>query len=168
MADPALIRIGLNTVRCHGGSVLIETRELNDCDLEVAAQLFDRYRQFYGRAPDLEAARLFIQERLTNGDSFLIGAFDSGNCVGFTQLYPSFSSVGLKRKLILNDMFVADDCRGRGAARTLLKAAESLGKKIGAATLVLATQNENSAARALYESSGWVAEANSVYYNRVL
>ncbi|WP_299486489.1 GNAT family N-acetyltransferase [Acaryochloris sp. IP29b_bin.137] len=144
---------------------MVETRQLNIDDLERTAILFDMYRQFYGQPSDLAAARNFISARLEKEDSFLIGAFDSSNCVGFTQLYPSFSSVGMKPKLILNDMFVVEEFRRSGVARALLKAAEKLGEKLGAGALLLATQKENSAARQLYESAGWIAETNFIYYN---
>ena len=147
---------------------MIETRQLGIDDLDSVAPLFDLYRQFYGQAPDATAARDFIAARLENEDSFLIGVFDAGGCVGFTQLYPSFSSVGMKRKLILNDMYVAEASRRSGAARALLLAAEALGETLGAGALLLATQKDNAAARRLYEASGWTAENDFIYYNRAL
>ena len=147
---------------------MIETRQLNIGDLDGTAILFDRYRQFYKQSSDLSAARNFVSARLKKGDSILIGAFDTGNLVGFTQLYPSFSSVGMKPKLILNDMYVVEEARRSGVARALLKAAEMFGKELGAGALLLATQRENFAARQLYEANGWTAETNFVYYNLAL
>ncbi len=147
---------------------MIEIRLLDGGDVENAAILFDLYRQFYSQPPDYNAAHEFISTRLSEKDSFLIGAFISNVCVGFTQLYPSFSSVSLKRKLILNDMFVIESHRQKGVAYSLLRAAENLARSISAGSLVLATQKENSAAKALYESAGWVAESKFDYYNRVL
>ena len=144
---------------------MLKTRQLTIDDIEQLTKLFDLYRQFYGQSSDIPAARAFIAQRLENQDSHLIGAFESDKFAGFTQLYPSFSSVGMKPKLILNDMFVLKEFRRSGVARALLRAAEQLGSSIGAASLVLATQNENSAAQQLYESTGWVPEANFVYYN---
>ena len=49
-----------------------------------------------------------------------------------------------------------------------LVAAEALGESLGAGALLLATQRENSAAQRLYESAGWVAETDFIYYNRAL
>ena len=124
------------------------------------------YRQFYGQRADIAAARSFIRARLESNDSFLIGASDAAAYVGFTQLYPSFSSVAMKPKLILNDMFVVAGFRRAGVARALLRAAEKLAESVGAVSLLLATQLENAAARQLYESAGWRIETNYVYYNR--
>ena len=142
-----------------------KTRRLTTDDLEQTARLFDRYRQFYLQPADLDASRNFIRERLENGDSYLIGAFEGAECVGIVQLYPSFSSVGLKKKLILNDMFVPEEHRRKGVAGELLRAAGALATTIGAGSMVLATRKDNTAARALYQASGWSEESNFVYYN---
>lgn len=59
-------------------------------DLESLAELFDRYRQFYHKAPDLELAREFLSARLARDESVIYLARDEvGQGVGFVQLYPS-------------------------------------------------------------------------------
>lgn len=145
---------------------MAKLRTLKSGDLEPTAVLFDRYRQFYGQPSDLDAARTFISERLANGDSYLIGAFEADEAIGFTQLYPSFSSVAMRPKLILNDMYVLETCRKRGVAQALLGAAEALARRLGAVGLVLATQKDNTAAKTLYVKAGWVEESDFVYFNR--
>ena len=64
-------------------------------DLDLVAPLFDAYRQFYGRASDLAAATAFLRDRFGHGQSVIFLALDGAEPVGFTQLYPSFSSVSL-------------------------------------------------------------------------
>lgn len=63
--------------------------------------LFDRYRVFYKQFSDLKAARNFLQKRFQTNDSTLFIALENGCGVGFTQLYPSFSSVSMKRIWII-------------------------------------------------------------------
>lgn len=145
---------------------MAQLRTLKSDDLEPTAVLFDRYRQFYGQASDLDAPRTFISERLANGDSYLIGAFEADEEIGFAQLYPSYSSVAMRPKLILNDMYVLEAYRKMGVAQALLGAAEALARRVGAVSLVLATQKNNSAARTLYVKAGWVEECDFVYFNR--
>jgi hypothetical protein len=72
---------------------MFEIRTATEADLEQIAVLFDQYRQFYQQPPDLAAARSFISERLRLGDSKIFQALSEGRAVGFTQLYPAFSSV---------------------------------------------------------------------------
>ncbi len=74
--------------------------------------------------------------------------------VGFTQLYPSFSSVSMKRLWVLNDLFVAPEHRRGGVATRLLEAARAHARETGAKGLSLQTATDNPARR-LYESRGW-------------
>jgi GNAT superfamily N-acetyltransferase len=74
---------------------------------------------------------------------------------GFTQLYPSFSSVSLKPLWILNDLFVSSAIRRGGVARALLERARQHAIETGAKGLMLSTGVTNKPAQALYESCGW-------------
>jgi GNAT superfamily N-acetyltransferase len=138
-------------------------------DLDDAAPLFDAYRQFYGQRSDVAAARAFLDERLRRDESviFLALAEDGprGQAVGFTQLYPSFSSVSLKRLWVLNDLFVGPNVRRGGVGRRLLDRAREWAIETGAKGLVLATAVDNAKARALYESCGWERDDEFQHYH---
>lgn len=103
-------------------------------DLDALAALFDAYRQFYRQAPDLAGARDFLAERMAHCQSVILLAEDEDGAVpGFAQLYPSFTSMGMKPILILNDLFVMPEARGRGVGSALLQAAAEHGRAAGAA-----------------------------------
>ena len=102
----------------------MDTRKAEHSDLAQVSVLFDAYRQFYGQESDLDGSTDFIRERLASKDSEILLAVSEDKVVGFAQLYPSFSSVSMKRVFILNDLFVSPDVRKRGAGTALLKAAE--------------------------------------------
>ena len=144
---------------------MLITRTPTSSDLDALAVLFDEYRQFYGQSTNIEAARRFLSERLEKEDSYLIGAFLDDVLVGFTQLFPSFSSVGMSPKLILNDMYVLESVRKTGVAEALLDAANELALENGVLSMVLATRLENNPARGLYERFGWTEEQEFTYYN---
>ena len=133
-------------------------------DLDDAAPLFDAYRQFYGQRSDVAAARAFLDERLRRDESVIFLAVEDSKALGFTQLYPSFSSVSLKRLWILNDLFVGADVRRGGVGRRLLDRAREWAIETGAKGLVLATAVDNSRARALYESCGWRRDDEFQHY----
>lgn len=137
-------------------------------DLDAVAPLFDAYRQFYRGSPDLSAARAFLAERFQQGDSFIFLAFDGREPVGFTQLYPSFTSLGMKRIFILNDLFVTKSARRRGAGEALLKAAVEFGRAAGAARLMLETEVSNKTAQSLYERTGWKRDTDHYAYQFAL
>ena len=144
-------------------------RRATPADLDVAAPLFDAYRQFYGRPPDLDLARRFLSDRLGAGESVLLLALDAdGAGLGFTQLFPSFTSVGAARLFVLNDLFVAAEARRRGVAGALLEAAEAHARDVGAVRLVLQTAVDNVPARRLYERRGWTLDDAFVTYERAV
>ncbi|MFM5633311.1 GNAT family N-acetyltransferase [Aeromonas veronii] len=124
--------------------------------LEETSQLFDTYRQFYGQDPDHSGATDFIAERLTAADSVIfLARNEMGKSIGFTQLYPAFSSVAMKRMWYLNDLYVVESARQQGVARALLKRVASFAKETDALTVKLATGISNHPAKLLYESEGY-------------
>ncbi|ABW29119.1 GNAT family N-acetyltransferase [Acaryochloris marina] len=130
--------------------VLANTDHLAD-----VAMLFDHYRVFYHQLSNVHAAEEFIADRFRNQDSTIFLAIDEDSGVGFTQLYPSFSSVSMGRVWILNDLFVLPSHRQQGIATQLMQTAANYGRETGAIRLVLATEKTNTAAQALYESLGY-------------
>jgi GNAT superfamily N-acetyltransferase len=135
---------------------------------ELVAPLFDAYRQFYGQPPDLDGARRFLAERLGRGESVIFAVVEHGRALGFTQLYPSFSSVSLKPIWVLNDLFVAEDARRRGVGARLLRAARDHAMRTGAVRLALSTAVTNTTAQALYERDGWRRDTAFLHYEYVL
>ncbi|MEO0558864.1 MAG: GNAT family N-acetyltransferase [Bacteroidota bacterium] len=134
--------------------------------LDGLAELFDGYRQFYRKPPDLAAARAFLKERIELDESVIFAATLPGAdaLAGFTQLYPFFSSVRMRRLWILNDLFVAPDARQRGVARALMEAARAYASSTGAASLELATEITNTSAQALYEDLGYARDDEFYHY----
>lgn len=132
-------------------------------DLENLVPLFDAYRQFYGQAPDEARARRFLLERLEREESVVFLAFDGERAIGFTQLYPQFSSVGMDRNWLLNDLYVDQSARKQGVGLQLLEAARAFGRESGARWLLLETGVDNHAAQALYEKAGWT-RVEEVFY----
>jgi ribosomal protein S18 acetylase RimI-like enzyme len=139
-------------------------RRATTADAETIAPLFDGYRQFYRQVSDLPLALAFIRERLSLNESVIFLAEDEqGRPLGFTQLYPSFTSVGADRLWILNDLFVIPAVRRRGVGQALLNAAKAHAIETGAKRLVLSTAHDNPAQK-LYESLGYVRDREFHHY----
>jgi ribosomal protein S18 acetylase RimI-like enzyme len=135
--------------------MLVEIKKALVEDVKYAAPLFDAYRMFYKQPSNIEASTGFLQERLTNNESVIFIAFADGNAVGFCQLYPVFSSVGLQRTWLLNDLYVDANARGRGIAAALLQHAKQFGMQTSARWLLLQTGANNFTAQSVYEKNGW-------------
>ena len=143
----------------------IVTRQAALEDLEAVVPLFDAYRQFYNQPSDPQAAGVFLRDKFNHGESVVFLAWQGPTPVGFTQLFPSFSSVSRARVFLLNDLFVAPSHRRQGVGALLLDAAVQYGRSLGAVRLSLTTNVENLTAQATYEAQGWKRdEAFYVYH----
>lgn len=137
----------------------------NTNDLETVAGLFDLYRQFYEQPPDLDAAINFIDMRMSRNESVIFLALsDEGDGMGFVQLYPSFTSVGMRRLWILNDLFIHPEHRRKGVGESLLEKCREFSIETDASGLILETRNSNWQARALYEKFGFDFDIYHAYY----
>jgi len=143
----------------------VSVRQAVLSDLGILTHLFDGYRQFYGRVPDLPAAESFLRARFNHGESVVFLASAAKVPVGFTQLYPSFSSVSLGRTFILNDLFVVASHRRTGVASELLRAAVEHACSLGAVRVTLNTDIHNAAAQATYEARGWKRDREYFVYH---
>lgn len=145
----------------------IEIRTATSNDLDQIAELFNSYRVFYGQDSDIELAKSFLSERLDKDESVIFYALaENGEPLGFTQLYPFFSSVSAKRVWVLNDLFVKSNARRLGAAKALMLAAKELAIQTNAKGISLETGMDNDNAQALYESLGY--EKSTGVYNYFL
>ena len=133
----------------------ISIRRATMDDTDAVAPLFDLYRTFYQQPADPALAHRFVGERLQHEQSVILLAELEGRPVGFTQLFPSFSSVSARRSWILNDLYVHASARRKGIARALLQAAADFARADGAIRLELETDPDNRSAQALYRHMGW-------------
>ena len=134
--------------------------------LDELASLFDQYRQFYEQAPDPDACRTFIGERLRNDESVIFAAqLENGDMAGFTQLYRSFCSVEMGELIYLYDLYVIPGERRRGVGRALMEAAKIYASERGASRLQLETARTNLPGQALYEGLGWEKDEDFLTYH---
>lgn len=142
--------------------MIIQKATLNE--LHSLSELFDLYRVFYEQPSNLEDAKEFLRERLVNEESVVFIALDEDDSLGFVQLYPSFSSISMKRTWILNDLFVKESARKKGVGEKLLQTAITFARETNANGVSLETGKENVNAQRLYERFGFVKESNYFYH----
>ncbi|KAB2493678.1 GNAT family N-acetyltransferase [Priestia endophytica] len=134
-------------------------------DYKKVAVLFNEYRVFYKQKSDIKAAERFIYERLHNKESVIFLALEEAEAVGFAQLYPSFTSIGIKRIIILNDLYVTEKTRGSGVGAALLQKVKEYGKQEEIDSIVLQTAKDNARAQHLYEKLGYQKDDHYFYYS---
>ncbi len=119
--------------------------------------LFDAYRVFYGQDSNMSKAEYFLEYNIEQNliVSLLATSIDSGDPIGFCQLFPSFSSVNMCKIYILNDLFVTSAYRRKGVGSFLIDSAILFSKQNGVNRLKLETANDNEIGQRFYESCGW-------------
>jgi GNAT superfamily N-acetyltransferase len=132
-------------------------------DVDIIVPLFGAYRIFYNQPSEPAAEKQFLEERIRRNESVIFLAFNQAEAVGFTQLYPMFSSVSMKRLWVLNDLYVLPDQRKKGIATSLLETAKKHALDTDAKGLVLETGKDNLNAQVLYQKNGWIREENYFY-----
>ncbi len=142
----------------------MEIRRAKAKDLDQLAELFDAYRQFYRKESDLEAAKQFLTARIQNQDSEIFVAEMDHQIIGFTQLYPLFSSSKMKKLWLLNDLFVDPKQRGRGVSVGLIERAKQLALESNACGMYLETEKTNRIGNGLYPKTGFLLNEASNYY----
>lgn len=133
----------------------MEIKRISTAESELVIGLFDQYRQFYKQPSDLEVAARFINERLGKNESVIFVALEGDAPVGFTQLYPKYSSMRVSKNWILNDLYVDSNHRKQGIGEALMRKAMAFAKAEGATFVQLETAIDNYTAQSLYEAVGF-------------
>jgi ribosomal protein S18 acetylase RimI-like enzyme len=136
---------------------MVEIRRANSSDIPELTKLVEQYRAFYKQEAN-SATESFLTQRFTNNEIVTFVAVVENKLVGFTNCYPTFSTVSLSAIWLLNDLFVDPDHRGQHIADQLMVTAENAAKNEGATRIWLRTAHTNTPAQALYEGRGWVQD----------
>lgn len=144
----------------------LHVRQATVADLDDLVPLFNDFRVFHGKEPDLEGARQFLRDRFDHRESVVFIAQVDGAPAGFAQLYPSFSSTAMARVFILNDLYVHERARRLGVASRLLDQVERFAATSGAVRVSLNVVRANTRAQALYAARGWQQDQEFFTYHR--
>lgn len=119
---------------------------------------------FTKKETDLDAAKKFLRERLANDQSVIFMVYDDSRAVGFTKLYPLFSSVNMEGVWILNDLFVDPAYRGKKIEKQLLEAAQNHCTATGAKGVSLEAEQTNVVGNKLYPVMGFERDTEHNFY----
>lgn len=135
--------------------------------LDDVVPLFDGYRRFYRQPSQQEAIKQFLKLRFEQQDTVLFLAYHQNQPAGFAHLFPFFTSVGLKKHWILNDLFVDEKFRSHGVGHLLIETCKKHAIETNAKGLFLQTEIKNRHARKFYLDHGFKEDVENVYYEWV-
>ena len=134
--------------------------------IKQVGELFDLYRQFYKYVSNINDSTNYISERMKNNESIIfIATNKQKEAMGFVQLYETFGSLDLGKIIILYDLYVKKDHRKNKIGRQLMLKSHEYAKKINAKRIQLSTATDNFIGQSLYESLGYVKDADFYTYD---
>jgi ribosomal protein S18 acetylase RimI-like enzyme len=143
-------------------------RKTTPGDLDAIAPLFDAYREFFTKAPDLDVSRRFLGERLERGESIVLAAFEGTAPAGFLQLYPLFSSWYAQRQWFLSDLYVNPAFRERGIGKRLVTAAIEFAQQTSSRAILVELPYSEPHLTRFYSRLGFEKDAVFELYRRHL
>ncbi len=122
----------------------------------VARLLHDFQEEFNEPSPGVDALTERYEDLIRNRDMTVLLAGDGPD--GFAQIRyrPWVYSAGPNAHSYLEELYVVPGLRGNGIGRALLEAAMDMARGEGATHMELGTSEDDKAARALYESAGFI------------
>ena len=137
--------------------------------LEYIDQLVDvveEYREYCGVPVSPKETKDFFQKRFENDESVTFIAIDetSNVLMGFANTYLSFSTLSLRRLVILNDLGVSKTFQGRGVAQSLVNEVIAYAKSLDSVRVELKTKKNNVNVQKLYQSLGFEPDNEHFYY----
>ncbi len=109
----------------------IEIRRAVPCDLAGVLGLMAKFADHVSLTDYLTATEDRLWEAVFGEDAFveMLVAAANGELVAYAIYYPHFSSFRAERGFYLEDIFVAQHCRGRGIGLRLLKVIARAGRR---------------------------------------
>src|SRR5215211_622992 len=135
----------------------MEVGPATEQDLPALLSLMRGYCDFYASSPPdeglLEMARALIAAPDAEA-MLLVARGEDGTAVGFAAVAWKWSSLRAARIAVMEDLFVAQEMRGRGVADALIQACAESARALGAPVLAWQTALDNHRAQAVYERAG--------------
>ena len=128
--------------------------------------LFDLYRQFYKYKTEIKKSTKYIKDRISKKESTIFLCYCDKEPAGFVQLYETFDSLNINKKLVLYDLYVKKEFRQIGIGKSLMDIAKKFGHKKKIKLIELSTAIKNKKAQSLYESLEY--KRDKEYYNYYL
>jgi GNAT superfamily N-acetyltransferase len=129
---------------------MIEIEPLRPDDRAAWEVLARGYKDFYRDPRPDEAYEATWQRLLSGTELYALGARLDGTLIGIAHylFHPAFWS---GEACYLQDLFVDEAARGRGAARALIEGVAAAARERGADRFYWHTQESNTGARVLYD-----------------
>ncbi|MET3697811.1 ribosomal protein S18 acetylase RimI-like enzyme [Bacillus oleivorans] len=137
-------------------------------DLSKIVPLFDSYREYFGQLKNPVKAEQFLFDRFQNLQSVIFIVEQGDEAIGFAQLYPIFSSLSLQSVWLLNDFYISEGYRHKGAGKQLFAKVKEFAALTKAKSIELSVEHSNEHAWQFWEKQGFQIDKEFRYYSYLL
>ena len=140
-------------------------QSLSEKYIDQFVTIVDEYRKFFdfGLSPN-KTKEFFQRLQEKNEAATFIAISEKDEVMGFVNLYPSYSTLSLRKIWILNDLGVSSRFRRLGVAQALIKKSIEFAKASDAIRIELKTEKTNLDAQKLYTEIGFKTDQDNLYY----
>ena len=140
----------------------MQIRSAVETDIPALMPLMRGYCEFYEADPPDSGLDRMARALIALPDSegmLLVAEDEAGAVVGFAAVGWKWSSLRGARIAVLEDLFVAPEARGKGAADALIETSGGRAREHGAPALTWLTAPDNHRAQAVYDRVGGTSAA---------
>jgi GNAT superfamily N-acetyltransferase len=143
---------GAQPSKNRGLKMTITVRQIEPKDRDAWQPLYLAYLEFYKSEP-IDSSTELVWNRLTSANPEIQGlvAEVDGKVSGFTHFHYQLTTWSHTGHCYLEDLFVEEHSRGKGAARALIEAVRARAVERGYSELFWITRSTNETARKLYD-----------------
>lgn len=140
--------------------------EIKTATMEHLPRINQLYASFYESHAEMQPAYWqpvpdstgYITDSIQGENSAILLAVENGDILGFARISaeqnPPYDSYVPHRFVVLMDLMVDEQCRGKGVGRALIAATKAWGQQRGLDYLELTVIPHNTAALRLYQQEG--------------
>jgi ribosomal protein S18 acetylase RimI-like enzyme len=137
-------------------------------DIPLLLPLFERYLRFYEEQVDVVLCQKYLVERIEKEEAVVFIVVEEQNgiivALAFSVMYVTFSTIGLKKFWSLYDLYVEEEYRKQGIAKTLIDKCKELAAEDNPIGVVIESRISNQSAHRLFDSVGFVKEGEHYFY----
>jgi GNAT superfamily N-acetyltransferase len=134
----------------------LHVRVARESDTDALTALMYEYIVVFYKSPSpsIEKLQSLIQMLLEGREGIQFVAESDGRIVGFTTLYFTYSTTRVNKIVMMNDLYVIEEMRGKGVAGKLFEACSTYTNDNDYAAMVWETAKDNKRAQRFYEKMG--------------
>jgi GNAT superfamily N-acetyltransferase len=139
----------------------MDVRSADERDIPALMPLMRGYCDFYESNPPDSGLEVMARALIATPEDqgmLLVAEDDAGKVIGFAAVGWKWSSLRGARIAVLEDLFVAQDARGKGAADALIRACAARARASGAPVMTWLTAPDNHRAQRVYDRIGGTSE----------